>query len=68
VKNPTLIRLHEEARGLLRGFPDGVVLEHVRREFNREADALANQGVDDWLAGPGRGYLPPAAERDLFGG
>lgn len=29
---------------------DAVHLEHVPRERNREADRLANQGVDDWLA------------------
>jgi len=26
-----------------------VRLEHVPREHNREADRLANEGVDDWL-------------------
>lgn len=26
-----------------------VELEHVPRERNREADRLANEGVDDWL-------------------
>jgi ribonuclease HI len=28
--------------------------EHVPRERNREADRLANQGVDGWLAAEGR--------------
>ena len=48
VKNPTLIRLHQEARALIKGF-EKVTLEHVPREKNKEADALANEGVDAWL-------------------
>jgi ribonuclease HI len=48
VKNPTLIRMHEEARDLVRGF-DTVTFEHIPREENTEADRLANQGVDAWL-------------------
>ena len=55
VKNPTLIRLHEEARALVGRF-HSVTFEHVRRERNREADRLANLGVDSWLAGRGHGY------------
>jgi ribonuclease HI len=58
VKNPTLVRLHEEARALMKRF-DQVAFEHVPREMNRVADRLANRGVDDWLAGPGRGWPPP---------
>jgi probable phosphoglycerate mutase len=50
VKKPTLQRLHEEARALIKGF-DEVTLEHVPRERNTEADRLANEGVDRWLAG-----------------
>ena len=65
VKNPTLIRLHREARGLLGRFGP-VSLEHVPRELNREADRLANQGVDEWLAGPGRGYRAPGPAPALF--
>ena len=57
VKNPTLVRLHEEARALTKRF-DEVSFEHVPRELNREADRLANRGVDDWLAGPGREWAP----------
>jgi ribonuclease H / adenosylcobalamin/alpha-ribazole phosphatase len=52
VKNPTLQRLHGEARSLIKEFED-VRFEHVRRERNVEADALANRGVDEWLAGEG---------------
>ncbi|HWO71861.1 MAG TPA: ribonuclease HI family protein, partial [Actinomycetota bacterium] len=65
VKDPTLARLHGEAMGLARGF-EAVSFEHVPRELNREADRLANRGVDAWLAGPGRGYRPPGPEPRLF--
>jgi ribonuclease HI len=65
VKNPTLIRLHREVRGLLGQF-GSVSFEHVPRERNREADRLANQGVDEWLAGPGRGYRAPLPAPVLF--
>ena len=58
VKSPTLVRLHEEARALVKRFDD-VAFEHVPREMNRAADRLANRGVDEWLAGPGRGWAPP---------
>ena len=66
VKNPALQRLHREARTLLGGFEDAN-LTHVPRERNREADAMANQGVDAWLAGPGRDYRPPDPNPELFG-
>jgi ribonuclease HI len=66
VKNPSLQRLHREARSLLGAF-DEVRLEHVPRERNRAADAMANRGVDEWLMGPGRGYRPPEPDPDLFG-
>ena len=65
VKNPTLIRLHGEARSLITGLAR-VRFEHVPREFNKEADRLANQGVDEWLAGPGREYRPPAPPATLL--
>jgi ribonuclease H / adenosylcobalamin/alpha-ribazole phosphatase len=66
VKNPTLIRLHAEARSLAAQF-EKVGYEHVRRERNREADRLANRGVDEWLAGPGKDHRPPRAAPELFG-
>jgi len=61
VKNPTLQRLHQEARSLIREF-EQVRFEHVRRERNVEADALANRGVDEWLAGEGASWerSPPS--------
>ena len=49
VKNPTLQTLHKEARARLASF-ERFKLEHVRRELNKEADRLANVGVDEWLA------------------
>lgn len=49
VRNAGLKPLHAEARALMVGF-DRVDLEHVPRERNREADRLANLGVDRWLA------------------
>jgi len=66
VKNPTLIKLHERVRALLNRFPSGVSFEHVPRELNREADRLANRGVDEWLAGPGKGYRAPDPSPALF--
>jgi ribonuclease HI len=49
VKAPHLQPLHRQVRELLRSF-DRVDLEHVPRERNVAADALANLGVDRWLA------------------
>ena len=65
VKNPTLIRLHGEVRSLLPNFAD-VRFEHVPRELNREADRLANRGVDKWLAGPGKDYVRTEPTPELF--
>jgi ribonuclease HI len=49
VKTPHLQPLHRKARELAATFVD-VKYEHVRREGNTEADRLANEGVDAWLA------------------
>lgn len=57
VKNPTLQRLHAEVREAAGPF-DRVGYEHVPREENAEADRLANQGVDEWLATEGAGWSP----------
>lgn len=65
VKAPRLQRLHEEARKLLAGF-EQVTIEHIPREFNAEADRLANEGVDAWLAGPGKSYRRPKPPPALF--
>lgn len=45
VRSPGLRPLYERARALIAEF-GSVALRHVRRELNREADALANQGID----------------------
>lgn len=50
VKSPHLHPLHRRVRELATGF-DSIKFEHVRRERNTEADRLANEGVDAWLAG-----------------
>ncbi len=65
VKNPTLIRLHQEVRQNAATF-DEVRYQHVPREQNRDADRMANVGVDEWLAGRGRDWRPPAPHPGLF--
>jgi len=50
VKAAHLQPLHRRARSIAAGF-DRVSFEHVPREENVEADRLANEGVDRWLAG-----------------
>jgi ribonuclease HI len=46
VKNPGLLPLYEEARALMRTIAR-VTFEHVRREFNTDADRLANEAMDE---------------------
>ena len=46
VKNAGLLRLYEEAKRLARRIPK-VTYTHVRREFNKEADRLANEAMDE---------------------
>ena len=46
VKNPGLQALHGEARRLVWEL-GRVRFEHVRREFNADADRLANEAMDD---------------------
>jgi ribonuclease HI len=55
VKHPTLQRLHAEVRSLARRFR-AVEYVHVPREQNKEADRLANVGVDAWLADEGASW------------
>jgi ribonuclease HI len=45
VKEPHIARLYQEARELLASYPQKD-LQHVRREFNTEADALVNLALD----------------------
>jgi ribonuclease HI len=51
VKNPGLQPLHQEARALARQI-GRVTFEHVRREFNKDADRLANEAMDEAEASP----------------
>ena len=46
VKSPGLIPLHADARQLARRI-GRVTFEHVRREFNQEADRLCNEAMDE---------------------
>jgi len=46
VKNPGLQPLYDEARALARQI-GRVTFEHVRREFNKDADRLANEAMDE---------------------
>lgn len=48
VKTAHLVPLHRAVLGQARRF-SGIRYEHVPRERNREADRLANDGVDAWL-------------------
>lgn len=45
VKHPDMIALWRQASTLRRGF-ETAEIKHVRREQNKEADALANQAMD----------------------
>ena len=49
VKNPGLQPLYEEARSLARRL-GRVTFEHVRREYNKDADRLANEAMDEAAA------------------
>lgn len=46
VKHPNLIPRYLEVKNLLARYFGQVEFEHVRREFNKDADALANQAMD----------------------
>jgi len=46
VRSPELRPLYDQARSLIRKL-DSFRIEHVRREFNREADKLANRAMDE---------------------
>lgn len=49
VKHPGLKPLHAQAMERVRGF-DSFHIEHVRREDNSRADALANAALDDLIS------------------
>lgn len=46
VKHPNLIPRYLEVRNILARHFSQVSFEHVRREFNKDADALANRAMD----------------------
>ena len=50
VKNPRLAELHSQVRDLMRTLPC-FQIEHIGRELNRQADALANRAIDEALIG-----------------
>jgi len=54
VKSPHLVPLHRAALDQARRF-GRIRFEHVPRERNKDADRLANEGVDGWLAARRRG-------------
>jgi ribonuclease HI len=58
VKSPDLKPLYERASKFARQF-EYFVVEHVRRESNREADALANLALDSGAFGPAS--APPSS-------
>jgi ribonuclease HI len=51
VRSAGLQPLYDEARALARSI-GRVTFEHVRREFNRDADRLANEAMDEAAANP----------------
>jgi len=53
VKHPRLAKLHSQACDLMKALPS-FHIEHVGRERNRQADALANRAIDEALAASGR--------------
>jgi ribonuclease HI len=58
VKHPGLQPLYQEARALIARI-GRVTFEHVRREFNKDADRLANLAMDEAAAASS----PPSAKR-----
>ena len=50
VRNPRLIPLFQRAKELLGGLGE-VRIVHIRREYNRDADRLANQAIDEHAGG-----------------
>jgi ribonuclease HI len=46
VKENELKKLHHAVQELTRSIPVAIEFRHIRRELNREADRLANMGID----------------------
>lgn len=47
VKDKTLKKLLQQVKRSVDAAPFAITLKHIPRERNREADALANQGIDE---------------------
>jgi ribonuclease HI len=47
VRDRGLKPLHQEARRLMAALPFACTVRHISREENREADRLANRGIDE---------------------
>lgn len=48
IKEPTLQKLAAEVLRLRNGFAQ-TIFSHIRREFNKQADALVNEAIDEAL-------------------
>jgi ribonuclease HI len=46
VKEPELKKLYDTVNELIKAIPSRIVIKHIKREQNREADRLANAGID----------------------
>jgi ribonuclease HI len=60
VKSPELRPLYERARKMAQGFAS-FKIDHVYREQNAEADALANEALDETSGKPSAPRLDPSA-------
>jgi ribonuclease HI len=49
VKEPELKKLYDRVLDLVRSIPYKIEIKHIRRELNREADRLANLGINSKL-------------------
>ena len=67
VKNPALKRLHLRVRGLMEGFAK-VTFQHIPREKNERADALAGEAARKARAGSGSGQTEASPRRTRGGG
>lgn len=47
VKSDAIKPLYQQIKGLIQGHFEKVDFQHVRREFNKEADRLANEALDE---------------------
>lgn len=60
VKNDQILKLYEQAKRLCGGF-ERVSLQHVRREYNRDADRLCNEALDGLRDDQPSAMPPPVA-------